>query len=55
MIKNKEDLQKKVDHYCKAKEFNTARRFIDKYGPKIENYNVDQAYFDILQLEKKLK
>ena len=53
VVKNTEDLQKKIDQYCKAGEYDTARRFVDKYGPEIEGFNIDQAYFDILKLEKK--
>lgn len=51
VIENKKQLEAKIELYCKAGAFDTARAFARKYY-KIEGFVQEEAEFKILKLEE---
>ncbi|KYC53872.1 MAG: hypothetical protein AMQ22_00071 [Candidatus Methanofastidiosum methylothiophilum] len=48
---NKKELDKDIAHYCKFKDFETAKRIAINHGSKIKGYDVEAAINKINELE----
>lgn len=50
---NKKELDNVIAHYCKFKDFETAKRYAINFGSKIKGYDVKGAVEQIDELENK--